>query len=88
MSYNNPTSEDCDGGNCEGVPGGTCDNRFIFCVRERGSSVCLVTVSSNDDIESDSLTFTPSELSDLDLANPVVFNSVPVEVSPVTTHMA
>ena len=86
VSYSNPTSEDCDGGNCEGVLGGTCDNRFSFCVREVGSFLCLVTLTSTSDIEDDSFTFSTAELGDLGLGNPMRFNSVQAAVSFTSSY--
>jgi hypothetical protein len=82
VSYNNPTSEVCEGGNCEGAFG-TCDNHFSLCVREVGTSLCLVTLSSINDIEDDSLTFSISELDELGLGNPLRFNSVRTTVSVI-----
>ena len=79
ISYNNPDSEDCDGGNCEFALG-TCDNIFEFCLRPRGGGSCLLTLTS-DEIEDDSITFTTSELSVLGLNNPLSFPGISTSVS-------
>ena len=79
ISYSNPDSEDCDGGNCEGFFG-TCDNIFDFCLRAQGGFFCLASITT-DDIEDDTLTFSTSELSILGISNPIQFNSIETEVS-------
>ena len=75
VSYNNPDSEDCDGGHCEFVPVGNCDNIFEFCLRPRGGGSCLQTIASNEHSE-DRITFTPSQLSQLGLSNPLLFPDI------------
>ena len=80
ISYNNPDSEDCDGGNCESVPIGTCDNIFEFCLRPRGGGSCLLTLTS-DVIEDDSIIFTSAEPSELGLSNPLQFPDILTSVS-------
>ena len=85
VSYNNPDSEDCDGGNCEGVPGGTCDNIFQFCLRAVGSVTCLSTITTVD-IENDSFTFTQSDLNELEISNPLVFTSIQRDLTGVSVR--
>ena len=77
VSYNNPTSEDCDGGHCEGsfITGRNCDNVFDFCLRPRGGGSCLLNITSNE-IDEDTITFTPSQLSQLGLSNPLLFPDI------------
>lgn len=62
--YVNPTSEDCDGGNCEAVIDGVCDNVFMFCLQEVNSaaSPCNHGRISTNDIESDSFSFTATSV--------------------------
>ena len=82
ISYNNPDSEDCDGGHCEvsSITGGMCDNIFEFCLRPRGGGACLLTHTS-DEISEDTITFTPSELNELGLSNPLLFQDISTVVS-------
>ena len=77
-SYSNPTSEDCDGGNCEGLIG-TCDNVFTFCLRTVGGSSCLARITT-DELENDDFTFTPTTLDALGISNPLVFSNIAVMV--------
>ena len=87
ISYHNPTSEDCNGGNCEGTLSGICDNKFSFCLRpvENGAS-CLATISTNH-VSDDSITFDSSDLSRLGIRNPLVFTSISTAVSVFFTHI-
>ena len=79
ISYSNPSSEDCNGGNCEGVVG-TCDNIFQFCLRAVGFFSCL-SVITTDDIEEDMIfSFGSSELSDLGISNPLQFSNIATTV--------
>ena len=72
VRYSNPTSEDCDGGNCEGLIG-TCDNIFTFCLQETSSSSCEHGRITTSDIESDSFLFSSSSvLRDLGLSSNVI----------------
>ncbi|CAI8026599.1 hypothetical protein GBAR_LOCUS15270 [Geodia barretti] len=75
ISYSNPTSEDCNGGNCEGVYYGTCDNVFLFCLRVVGSEFCLASLGTNY-VQDDSMTFSSYDLSRLGISNPLVFSSI------------
>ena len=86
-SYNNPTSEECIGGHCEGssITGGDCDNIFEFCLRPRGGGSCLQTITSNE-ISEDRITFTPSQLSQLGLSNPLLFSEISTSVSDYTVY--
>ena len=79
IRYNNPDSEDCDGGHCEPFSVGNCDNIFEFCLRPRGGGSCLQTITSNE-LDEDTITFTPSQLSQLRLSNPLLFSSISTSV--------
>ena len=81
ISYNNSDSEDCDGDPCDGSSdaGGMCGNIFEFCLRPRGGGSCLLTLTSNE-ISEDRITFTPSELSQLGLSNPLLFPDISTSV--------
>ena len=80
-SYNNPNSEDCEGDHCDGssIAGGMCENIFEFCLRSRGGGSCLVILTSNE-ISEDTITFTPSQLSQLGLSNPLLFSDISTSV--------
>ena len=82
VSYDNPDSEECIGGHCErfAITGGDCDNIFEFCLRPRGGGSCLQTITSNE-ISEDTITFTPSQLNELELSNPLQFSSISTSVS-------
>ena len=82
ISYSNPSSEDCDGGNCEGAFG-TCDNIFEFCLRDVRGFSCLSVISTAD-IEDDMFAFGPSELSGLGISNPLEFSDI---ASIVSSHI-
>lgn len=77
-SYSNPSSDDCDGGNCDGFFG-TCDNIFAFCVGHVGSTVCLDSVIGGI-VEDDSFTFTPARVAALGISNPLVFTDLDTSV--------
>ena len=64
------TSEDCNGGNCEGTTSGICDNIFYFCLRAVGNTSCLASVITND-VQDDSITFSSYDLSRLGISNPL-----------------
>lgn len=78
-SYSNPFSRDCDGDSCD--PVGDCDNIFEFCLRSAGTSFCLTNTITTDDISEDSISFTPSQLSDLGISNPLSFPDITTSVS-------
>lgn len=78
-SYSNPTSEECDGGNCDGFFG-TCDNHFTFCIGRVGSTSCLDLVIAEYGWEDDSITFTPAIVAELGLTNPLVFTGLDASV--------
>ena len=80
ISYHNPTSENCNGGNCEGVYYGTCDNVFHFCLRVVGSEFCLASLGTNY-VQDDSMTFNSYDLSRLGISNPLVFSNISTSVS-------
>jgi hypothetical protein len=80
ISYRNPNSEDCNGGNCDGVYYGTCDNVFHFCLRVVGSQSCLASLGTNY-VQDDSMTFSSYDLSRLGISNPLVFSSISTSVS-------
>lgn len=79
--YSNPTHEDCDGGHCESTSTAMCDNKFDFCVRAAGNDTCLTPVVSTSDLDSDTITFSPFELSELEINNPIQFSSIATSVS-------
>ena len=79
-SYTNPTSEDCNGGNCEDESDGICDNVFTFCLRTVGRSSCLATITTDELENMDIFTFTPTITNILDISNPLVFSNIEVTV--------
>ena len=79
ISYRNPTSEDCNGGNCEGTTSGICDNIFYFCVRAVSNTSCLASVITND-VQDDSIAFSSYDLSRLGISNPLRFSSISTTV--------
>ena len=84
ISYNNPSNEDCDGGNCEG---GMCNNIFEFCLCAVGGVSCLSVITTNA-IEDDMITFGSSELSNLGISNPLQFINIETAVSSPVTQCA
>lgn len=92
-TYQNPTSEDCDGCNCELLNSfcdslfgrSPCDNRFTFCLQRADaltSSQCTYgTITSANDLEDDSFSFSNSITSQLGLINPLSFTPIPSGVS-------
>ena len=84
-SYSNPTSEDCDGGNCEGVSG-TCDNVFTFCLQMIGSTSCIATTTT-DDLENDIFMFNKVNADNLGIINPLVYSNLIVSVSNILLHV-
>ena len=77
-SYSNPTSEVCNGGNCDGLFG-TCDNVFIFCLRIIRHSSCS-GMTTTDDLEDDDFSFTPANIATLEIRNPLIFSNLTVTV--------
>ena len=92
-TYRNPTSEDCDGCNCEVLnsdinifchpPLGTCDNIFTFCLRIADTSQCTFGSPFTSAIyENDDFSFTSRNvLRQLQISNPLTFSSIPAGVS-------
>ena len=75
VSYNNPTSHECDSGSCFG----DCDNEFQFCLRRSGTLSCLATITT-DELAEDFISFSASDLSTLGISNPLTFSSISTSV--------
>ena len=88
-SYSNSDNEQCDGGHCEFVPfpGGSCDNRFQFCVRVVGSSSCLTPPIISGFLEAEEIMFTEDDLEMLDISNPLQFFGISTTVCLSPYHL-